>query len=163
MQGIVPKIFAAWRRPRQVMRAILADGQREDRALATLLGAATILFIAQWPRLSREAHLNPEVPLEATMAITLFALLFLAPLLFYTLAAASHLVARAFGGRGRFYGARMALFWSLLATAPWVLFQGLIAGFVGPGAALSVVSLAVFAAFAVQWGACLRVAEFEDM
>jgi len=51
------------------VRAILAQGPREDRALATLLGACVILFIAQWPFHARAAYLDPSIPLEARLAV----------------------------------------------------------------------------------------------
>jgi hypothetical protein len=80
---------------------------------------------------------------------------------FYLLAAASHLGARALGGTGSGYGARLALFWALLAVAPLMLLQGLVAGFLGAGTQLIAVSALVFAAFVLIWFAGLRVAEFE--
>ncbi|WP_372840857.1 YIP1 family protein [Phaeovulum sp.] len=165
--AIVPNIFRTWRQPRVVMRALLAQGPREDRALATLMAACLIIFVSLWPLQSRLAYLDlglPEaerVPLEARMAGAAFAVIFIGPLLAYTLAALSHIVARAFGGRATGYGVRMALFWSMLAVSPALLLQGLVAGIVGPGAALNLVGIVLVAAFAVIWGASLRVAEFE--
>lgn len=168
---VVPDILATYRRPRAVIARKLADGLREDRALATLMGACGLIFVAQWPALSREAFLLAEaaqaagtppdqVPsLQALMGSRLFALVFVAPLFFYLLAAISHLVARLFGGRGTGFGARLALFWALLCTTPLILFQGLIAGFLGDGLANTVVGLGVLAAFLVLWITMLVEAE----
>ena len=69
------------------------------------------------------------------------------------------MVARALGGRGSWYGARMALFWSLLASSPLVLLNGLVAGFVGAGPGLTLVGLAWVGVFLWFWFAGLRVAE----
>ncbi len=77
------------------------------------------------------------------MGGALMATLFLLPPLAYALAAISHLVARALGGRGTGYGARMALFWSLLAVSPLMLLQGLVRGFLGEGPALTATGLVV--------------------
>lgn len=159
--AVTGDILATWRRPRRVMRRLLAGGAREDRALAILMGACAVIFVAQWPRLARDAHLDPSVPLDARLAGALLATVFILPLLAYGLAALSHVLARALGGRGTFAGARVALFWSLLATAPLMLFQGLVAGFLGPGPGLTLLGLVVLAAFLAIWGASLRVAEFE--
>lgn len=159
--SVVREIARSWRAPGAVMRRQLAGGVREDRALVTLMAACLLLFVAQWPRLSRAAFEAPEVPLEARLAGALMAMLFVAPPLFFVLAAASHLIARAFGARGSFGAARMALFWALLAVSPGALFQGLVAGFVGPGPAATGTGLAVLAAFVAIWAACLRVAELE--
>lgn len=154
-------IVATWRRPTQVMRKLLAMGRREDRALAILLAACLVIFIAQWPRLSRESYFASEgqAPLEAQMAITFFAMLMIWPLMAYGLAGLTHLVARLFGGRGSWYSARLALFWALLASSPAWLLHGLVAGFIGPGPALSVVGTILLLAFLTIWALCLAEAE----
>jgi hypothetical protein len=152
-------MLATWRRPRQILRAKLAGGVRDDRALAVLMGACMLIFIAQWPRLSREAHLDPSVPLDARIGGALMATIFLLPIVLYALAAVSHLVARLFGGRGSHFGARLALFWALLCTAPLMLFQGLVAGFLGPGPQLLLVGGIVALAFLWLWLTLLIEAE----
>jgi hypothetical protein len=159
--SMMMNIFSTWRRPRSVMRALLAEGPREDRALASLIGALVLMFVAQWPQHARAAHLDPSVPLEARIAGALMAVLFILPLAAYAVAALSHLVARVFGGHGSFWGTRRVLFWTLLALSPIVLFQGLVAGLIGPGAALSLVQAVAALSFVLIWGAGLRVAEFE--
>lgn len=152
-------IVRGWRAPRQVMRARLDEGKREDRALAILMAACLLFFVAQWPGAARQAHLDPGVPLNARLAGALMATMFLAPLLFYALGALSHLVARLFGGRGSFYGARLALFWALLLVSPLVLLQGLIAGFIGAGAGATLTGFIILAAFLFFWAANLYEAE----
>lgn len=161
--AVTTDIVATWRRPGTVMRRLLAMGRREDRALAILIVACLIIFIAQWPRLSREAYLaaEGEPPLEARMAITFFAMLMIWPLMAYALAGLTHLVARAFGGRGSWYSARLALFWSLLASSPAWLFYGLVTGFIGPGPAQTVAGAILVIAFLSIWGMSLREAERE--
>ena len=164
--SVVRDIALSWRAPGAVMRRHLAGGVREDRALITLMAACLLLFVAQWPGLARAAFEAPEVPLDARLAGALMAMLFVAPPVFYALAALSHLIARAMfarraGAPGGFGAARMALFWALLAVTPGALFQGLVAGFVGPGPVATGTGLVVLAAFLAIWGACLRVAELE--
>jgi hypothetical protein len=44
----------------------------------------------------------------------------------------------------------------MMATSPLFLLQGLVAGFIGPGPAMTVSGLALLLAFFVIWGACLR-------
>jgi len=143
------------------MRKLLGMGRREDRALAILIAACLVIFVAQWPRLSREAYLAAEgaPPLEAVLAITFFAMLMIWPLMAYGLAGLTHLVARLFGGRGTWYSARLALFWSLLATSPAWLFHGLVAGFIGPGPEQTVAGVILMVAFLAIWGISLREAE----
>lgn len=152
-------IVATWRRPRSVMRSLLAQGRREDRALMFLILACGIIFVAQWPALSRAAFEDPSVPFDARLGGALFGWLFWMPLLAYGLAAVSHLVARVFGGRGTWYSARLALFWALLATTPAWLFHGLVRGFIGPGPAEQLVGTGLLLAFVTIWGISLREAE----
>ncbi len=140
------------------MRRLLADGQREDRVLAILMGGAFLAFLFQLPRLSRQAHLQGE-DLTGLMVNTLFACLFFLPLLFYGIAAVSHILAKIVGGKGTWYGARLALFWSFLAASPLMLLNGLVAGFVGPGFELQLVGLLWFLVFGAFWFINLRVSE----
>ena len=130
---------------------MLDRGPDEGRALAILMGACALIFVAQAPRLAREAHLNPEVPLDARLGVTLFALIFMAPLMFYAIAGISHLVARLLGGEGTWFGARMALFWALLATTPAMLLHGLAAGMLGPVSATTGLQLVVAVVFVTLW------------
>jgi hypothetical protein len=66
------------------------------------------------------------------------------------------------GGRGSFFAARIVLFWALLAVAPLMLLRGLVAGLIGPGPQLVIVSGVTFAVFLWFWIVGLRVAEFGD-
>lgn len=165
-------MVATWIRPRAVMRKLLSMGQREDRALAFLFAACALIFAAQLPRLTRADTLlanerlelaqkasDTVVTLQAEIAITLFAWLLVWPLLFYGIGSLSHIIARIFKGSGTFYTARLALFWSLLASTPAWLFHGLVAGFIGPGPALQIAGVIVLAAFLTFWSVGLREAE----
>ena len=138
------------------MRDHLARGESEPRALAFLMGACTVMFVARWPALAREAHLE-DADLNMLMGGALLALLFIAPLLFYGLALLAHAVSRATGGQGTPYGARLALFWALLASTPLILLNGLVAGFIGPGPSLTLVGALWFAAFLWFFFAGMRV------
>ena len=156
--SVTSDIVATYRGPARVMRRLLRMGAREDRALMILMAACVIVFIAQLPRLSREAYLTGQ-ELNMLLAGALMAWVFVAPLLFYVLAAASHLLARLFGGRGSWYGARLALFWSFLAATPVLLLYGLVGGFIGPGPALRGVGFLWLAVFVWFWISSLREAE----
>ena len=73
--------------------------------------------------------------------------------------ALSHLIASIFGGKGSFYSARLALFWSLLASVPLLLLYGLMAGFLGPVFGTQLVGAIWLLVFASIWLRCLREAE----
>ena len=97
--AVTDQIIATYRAPGRVMREVLAGERHEARALAYLLAAVIVIHIAQWPGMSRAAFLQPEVPMAQRMMAAFLAVLAAIPL-FYGLAALSHLVLRAFGGRG---------------------------------------------------------------
>ncbi|MEM1102389.1 MAG: YIP1 family protein [Pseudomonadota bacterium] len=151
-------IVQSYRRPRTVMRRLLEAGQREDRAIAILLGACTMLFVASWPRLARQAELTGS-DLTQDLVYAMFSSLFIMPLILYGLAALSHLLARAIGGKGTWYGARLALFWTLLATSPLILLWGLTQGFIGAGTEAQLTGGLWFLIFVVLWSVNLREAE----
>lgn len=155
---VTTDITATYRGPGRVMARLLALGQREDRALIYVMAFCVLAFVAQLPALSRQAHLTGE-ELQPLMGGALLGSVILLPLLLYGVAALSHLVARAFGGQGDWYGARLALFWSLLASTPLVLLYGLVKGFIGPGSVLNGVGFLWFAVFLWFWISSLRCAE----
>lgn len=152
---VTADITATYRGPGRVMRKLLGFGAREDRALAFLMGFCVIAFIAQLPRLARQAHLQGE-DLSMLMAGALMGSVFILPLLLYALAWVTHLVRRALGRAGTSYGARLALFWSLLASTPVLLLYGLVGGFIGQGPALQLIGIVWVVIFLWFWIASLR-------
>lgn len=145
-------IIATYRGPGAVVRRLLAQGPREDRALIFLMVGCLMVFVGQTPRLARQAYGSGE-DLGMLMGATMMAWLFIAPLLLYGIAAVSLLCARLMGSKISAYGARIALFWALLAASPIVLLWGLTAGFVGPGIEMTGVGILWFAVFAWFWTA----------
>lgn len=159
--SVTNDIARTYVRPREVFRRRFGAGPREDRAIAVLMAACALIFVAQWPKLARKAHFEETVSLEALIWPTFYAWIFVAPLALYGLAALTHVVARVLGGQGTWFRARLALFWALLAASPLWLFHGLVAGLVGPGASLSLVGLLALGAFVVFWGVGLAEAEWQ--
>ncbi|MFY2826649.1 YIP1 family protein [Ruegeria sp. MALMAid1280] len=155
---VTSDIVATYRGPGRVVRRILDLGEREDRALIFVMGFCVVAFIAQLPSLARRAHLE-GLELNMLMGGALLGTVIILPLFFYALAFVSYGAARLVGGRGTAYGARLALFWALLSSTPLVLLNGLVAGFIGPGPALTFVGLAWFGVFIWFWLAGLRQAQ----
>jgi len=143
-------IVATYRGPGRVLHRLLGQGIREDRALIYLMIGCLMVFVAQTPRLARQAYLTGE-DLAMLMGATLLAWLFIAPLVFYLLAGVVHLVARALGRKQSAFGARLALFWALLASSPIMLLWGLTAGFVGPGIEMTGVGVLWLVTFCWFW------------
>ncbi|MCH2095720.1 MAG: YIP1 family protein [Rhodobacteraceae bacterium] len=156
--AISKDILATYRGPATVVRRLLSMGPREDRALVYLMAGCALVFTSQLPALSRQAYLT-GAELNPLLGGALLGWVFIAPLFFYVLAAISHAVALGLGGRGDWYGARLALFWAFLASAPLILLYGLVAGFVGPGPALNLTGGFWVVAFLWFWIAGLREAE----
>ncbi len=146
-------ILRTFRAPRAVLRRRIAAGEREDRALATLMGACLLIFVAQWPRLSREAFFDDSIGFDARFAGALFGWIFVAPLFFYCLALLVHWALKLTGSASTAYESRIALFWALLAASPLWLLAGLMSGFVGPSPATALTGVLAFGSFLVFWGA----------
>ncbi|MBQ0752381.1 MAG: YIP1 family protein [Roseovarius sp.] len=156
---VTTDLVATYRGPRRVVRRLLAMGPREDRALVMLIAACVVVFVAQWPRLAREAHLTGQ-ELNPLLGASLLAWIFFAPLILYGLAFLSHGLARVLRGKGTAFGARIALFWAFLAASPLILLHGLVAGFVGPGPGLQAVGLLWLVVFLWFWVSGLIEAEW---
>ncbi|MDP5360664.1 MAG: YIP1 family protein, partial [Paracoccaceae bacterium] len=82
--AVTNDIVRTWRRPRAVMRDLLAQGKREDRAIAYLMISCFLIFVAQWPRLSREAFLTGQ-DFDTLLGGALMGWLFIMPLALYGL------------------------------------------------------------------------------
>jgi hypothetical protein len=136
--SVTTDIPATYLGPRKVFARLLSMGPREDRLLVFLLSGCVLTFVAQMPKLAREAHLTGQ-ELNMLLGGALLGIVFIAPLLLYTLALVAHWLARASGGRGEAHKARLALFWAFLAASPVLLLHGLVAGFIGAGAPLDIV------------------------
>lgn len=126
--SVIGDMVATYGGPRKVVSRHLAIGQREDRALVFLLLGSVMIFVSQAPFQARLAHFDDTVPLEARLYWSGLFWIFIVPLAMYPLAAISRFLARAFGVSVSWFGARMALFWALLASTPLLLLQGLAAG-----------------------------------
>ncbi|MEM9968763.1 MAG: YIP1 family protein [Pseudomonadota bacterium] len=147
-------ILATYRAPMRVVQRIVAEGQREDRAIIYLLLGCILVFVAQLPRLARQAYFTGE-DLSLLLGGTLMAWIFIMPVVLYAIGWSSHLIARLFGSAMSGYAARIALFWALLASTPIVLLWGLTAGFIGPGVEMTAVGLLWLIIFIWFWGAGL--------
>lgn len=153
--AVTDDIVATYRAPGRVFRRILSDPPREDRALAYLIAALIVIYIAQWPGMSRAAFFQPAVPMTQRMVAGFLGALAAIPVA-YGLAALSHLILHAVTGKGGGYSRRIALFWALLAVSPLMLLQGLATGFVGAGPALTILRGVVFVIFLWFWYSGLR-------
>lgn len=147
--------------PRRVVRRHLQRGRSEPFAFSLLVAFLILAFIALWPGLSRQAFLQPQVPLVQRLVAAGLAVLASIPL-WYGLAAISRVLARLLGGRGSYYAARLALFCALVSISPAVLLHGLVAGMIGPGTQLNLLGAVVGIAFTCMWLAMLSEVERDD-
>ncbi len=158
------EILRSYRAPRDVMRRLLAaleaDDRPEARLMVYLLAGCLIIFVGQVPGLMALPLAQADAPpREALLGITFFGWLFVWPLIFYLLAAISHLVARIFGAAGSYRDARAALFWSVLAVSPLMLLRGMVETSFGAGRQLTAVDFVVGLAFFALWSISLLEAE----
>jgi hypothetical protein len=160
--SVTRDIARTYRGPGRVVRDRLRGGATEAHGLAILMAGCALMFVAQWPVLSRLAFEDPTIPLQARLSGALIVWVFMMPLAFYILAPLPHLVIRLFGGKGTWFAARLALFWALLAATPLWLLNGLVMGFIGPGPAAVLTTVVAGLAFVVFWGAGLWQIEKAD-
>ncbi|MEM6635003.1 MAG: YIP1 family protein [Pseudomonadota bacterium] len=154
--SVTRDILQSYRRPRKVVRRRIGPDPREDRALAYVMAACLVIYVAQWPRLSREAFLDGEIPLQALLGAALLGWILIMPLILYCLAGLIFVVARPLIKRGSAYETRVALFWGLLASTPLWSLYGLMAGFIGPGPALQGIGTVLLIVLLYLWSAGLR-------
>ncbi len=155
--SIVLDIIRTYRAPRETQARRMSGAPREDRALAILMAACGLIFLAQWPRLARESHLDPSVGLDARLAAALFGWLMVMPLVFYVLSIIVTVGLKTVGQSVTGFSCRIALFWALLASTPVWLLAGLLAGF-APGPGWVIVSTLAFTTVLVFAGAGLMSA-----
>lgn len=164
--AVTTDIVRTWKSPRIVMRELLSHGQREDRAIAYVMAACLMIYVAQWPRLKRAEQFESygadgASDFQMNAGIAFFAMIIVWPLALYCIAAITHLIAKIFRAKGTHYSARLALFWSVLATTPVLLLHGLTVGLIGAGPAANLVGGVWLIAFIAIWSQCFRVAESE--
>lgn len=148
--SIALEIVRTYCAPKEVqMRQMQAGEKSEGRALAVLMGACFLLFIATLPNLSRQAFLDPSVPFQGRMAGAFFAWLLMMPLVFYALSIVVKLVLKVVRKDAPGHHVRMAMFWALLASSPLWLLSGLAAGFTGESAGTTLSGVAAISAFLV--------------
>lgn len=159
--SVVTDILASWRGAAPVVRRHMARGRSEPFAFTFLVVFVLLALVAAWPEVARVAALEPGTPVMPQMLARALSLLSTVPF-WYLLAAISHLAARAMGGQGSYWGARVALFWALAAVTPALLLMGLVAGMIGPGVQLRLLGWLTFAGFLWLWLPALREAERGD-
>lgn len=156
--AVTTDILASWRAPREGVRRHLARGISEPFAFSLLLVFLTLTIIGQWPVASRDAFLAGEPSAAPHLLARALAVLATIPF-WYGLAALSRVIAKALGGQGSWYSARIALFWSLAVLGPLMLLQGLVAGMIGPGPKLWLIVAIVGGAFLWLWLTMLHEVE----
>ena len=144
--SVTRDIFLSHIKPRIVMERLRSMGLREDRALAMLMGGCIILFMSQWPFRARQAHIEGAT-LTDMIQNDLVGIVFVLPLIAYGLAATLRIISRLFGAKADYYSARLALFWTLLATSPLAILSGLVKAFIGPGIQNNIVGFLYIAFF----------------
>lgn len=146
-------ILRSYRAPRAVLRGLIDQGLREPQVLFFGTLACALIYVAQWPALSRAAALDPSVTFEQRMGGALFGTIFLLPLILYGVAGVLQVAMRVFGRAVPGLWVRAAVFWSLLCVTPLMLLQAALSAAFGPlGVALvfGFVVAAVFAYILIQ-------------
>ncbi len=155
------EIIRAYRGFGASMKRRLEEHPGEERLLIYLVIAILLFFVARIPNLLKVSAIqaNEEISIAAIFVTNLVSSFFFAPLLLYAVAALSHLIAKVFGGTGTSYGARLALFWTLLVIAPLSLLSTIIQVAYPADWLTTLLLVGMFLLFTYVWGTCLSVAE----
>jgi hypothetical protein len=153
--SLVGNLARTWRRPAQVVRELDDQGLREPQLLFFALLACGLIYVAQWPGLSRAAAIDPSVSFEQRMGGALFAVMFLLPLVLYGLAGVVQVMLRLFAAPVHGLRVRLALFWALLSVTPLMLLQGGLSAFLGAGPFVTLFGFVVLGCFLYILGAGL--------
>ena len=108
--SVTQDIVATYRGPRKVVRKLLAPGRREDLALLFVLFGSIILFIANAPYQSREAHFDDTVPLQARLYWSAMFWIFIVPFAMYLVGLAVWGLSKLAGRKISNYAVRLTLF-----------------------------------------------------
>lgn len=151
-------LMNSYRAPSRPFARQLREGVSESRVLAYLMIAVVVIFIAQLPRLSREAFLDPSIEMDARVGAAILGWLFLMPLALYAVSFVIVILLKLIRVTAHSFTTRMALFWAILVSTPIWLLQGLVAGLIGVGPALSAVNVVLALFFGVVFIACIQAA-----
>ena len=151
-------ISQSYRAPSRPFARQLREGVSESRVLAYLMISVAVIFIAQLPRLSREAHFDPTVEMDARVGAAILGWLFMMPLALYATSFVVVIIQKILRMEAHAFTTRMALFWSLLVSTPIWLLQGMVAGLIGVGPALTSVNIVLAIVLVVMIASCLRAA-----
>jgi len=157
--AVTDDIVATYRGPGRVVRGLLNREKREDRLFILLFVGCVIVFVILAPREARLAHIDDTVPLVARLYWSAFFWVLIMPFVFYLVAALSRVISLPFHSDLSWYGARMALFWAIIAAAPVGLLFGMVAGLIGPGVQQKIVGLLWIGVFLWFWLAGLWAAK----
>ncbi|MDG1739627.1 MAG: YIP1 family protein [Paracoccaceae bacterium] len=144
--SVTNDIVAAYRRPGKVMARHIQSGAGEDRALIFIMASCVVVFISNLPVISRTSYLE-QVDMGPLLGASGLAWLFVAPLIFYILAFVLGVLLRILQCKASWFHIRLALFWTMMATTPLILLNGLVGGMIGPGPQQNIVGACWFAAF----------------
>lgn len=156
--SLTSDMIGSYRAPSKAFARQLREGVSEARVLAYLMIAVVVIFIAQLPRLSRESFIDPSIEFDARVGAAILGWLFFMPLALYALSFIVVVLQKLVGMKAHGFTTRMALFWALLVSTPVWLLQGLVAGLIGNGPALTLVNVVLAIVFFGMFGLCLRAA-----
>ena len=139
--SVVSRVLLTYRSPSRAFDLMYGRPIDESSSLGYLMGACIFTYVAQWPYLARQAHLD-GFDLQTSLAASLLAWLLIAPLLLYTLALFVYFFHKVLGGGKSSVQIRMGLFWSFFAASPLMMLLGIVKGFLGSGTAENIVGFA---------------------
>ena len=123
--SMIGQVIGAFRDIRASFEAQMSAGYGEERLLAYVAIACLLAFVAGLPAGVRDGTFADDGQfLPGLIAGRFVAMVLFGPLFLYGVAALSHIVSVwTFGGKGDYFRARVAFFWSLVLGIPIILIQ----------------------------------------
>ena len=95
--SVVSNVIYTYRSPSKAFEFMYDRPTNEAKSLGYLMSACFLTYVAQWPYLARQAHLE-DFNLQTSLAASLLAWLLIAPLLLYVVAILVYFLHRVLGG-----------------------------------------------------------------
>ena len=159
--SLITSVYGSYRNIRLSFKIQNTVFLTERRLLGLAFLCVLVLFLSRIPKLIVIWHdnsLNEAIP--SLIGIYAFASIFFAPLVLYLFAAVCRLVSKFFHGQGSFRSSRLAVFWGIIISAPFLLTNGIVQGYLYGTSIAVIVDFLTGALFA--WIIASTIAESEN-
>ena len=160
---LLKEIAGTYFRPKTVIRNKLRS-TTEGQAFAYLLLGCILHLCGRIPRLQSDTvSVQSDVPFYGALVANLFGSIFLAPFLFYLVAAFVRILIKIIGIEVSWLHSRMALFWTVLIVFPLAFINGVVWSLTNSEKLYSICQIILLFVFLGFWVKALYVSYQEGL